>query len=223
MVVINMSIAVEGVENLKMERIPARDAYIAEHPLTIEEFYEIFGEDDDVELIDGVVIQRMAAQDPHEDIFRFLFVLLAVYVEEHDLGIVRGSRTLVPITPHRGRLPDILFVRKESENIVGQKGLTGAPDLAVEIVSPGDTETEIMQRQTDYEQIGTKELWIIDQPRASIRAFTLDRMTNKFVPLKLEEDRLRSEVVTGFWLNVDVLWQKPLPSFWDVLKEMEVR
>jgi len=221
MVVIKMSIAVEGIKNLKMERIPARVVYIAEHPLTLEEFYEMFGEDDDVELIDGVVIQRIAAQDQHEDLFRFLFVLLAVYVEEHSLGIVRGSRTLVPITPHRGRLPDILFVRKEREDIVEQKGLTGAPDLVVEIVSPGDTATEMMQRQTDYEGIGTKEFWIIDQPHSSVRAFTRDKMTNMFVPVKLEENRLRSEVVTGFWLDIDVLWQKPLPSFLDVLREIE--
>jgi Uma2 family endonuclease len=210
------------ITNLKTEYIPDKVVYIAEHPLTIEEFYELFGEDDNVELIDGVVIPKMAAQDPHEDLFRFLFIFLALYVEEHGLGMVRGSRTLVPITPHRGRLPDILFVCKEREYIVEQKGLIGAPDLAVEIISPGDTETEIIQRQTDYEQIGTKEFWIIDQPRKQVRAFSLDKATNVFIPIKLDENILRSEVVTGFWLKVDWLWKKPLPSALDVLKEVGV-
>jgi len=212
----------KSTTKLKVEHIPDRVVYIAEHPLTLEEFYELFGEDDNVELIDGVVIPKMAAQYPHEDLFRFLFVFLALYVEEHDLGIVLGSRTLVPITPYRGRLPDILFVCGEREYIVGQKGLTGAPDLAVEIISPGDTEMDIMQLQTDYERIGTKEFWIIDQPRKQIRAFSLDGFENVFVPMKQDENILSSEVVTGFWFEIDWLWQKPLPSVSDVLKKVGV-
>ena len=217
-----MSVIAKGITNLKIEHIPDRVVYIAEHPITLEEFYELFGEDDNVELIDGVVIPRMAAQDPHEDLFRFLFIFLALYVEEHGLGIVRGSRTLVPITSHRGRLPDILFVRKEREDIVGQKGLTDAPDLAIEIISPGDTEMDIMQLQTDYEQIGTKEFWVIDQPRKQVRAFFLDNVTSMFIPIELEENILRSEVVTEFWLKIDWLWQKPLPSVSDVLKKVGI-
>jgi Uma2 family endonuclease len=217
-----MSAATQVITNLKVEHIPDRVVYIAEHPLTIEEFYELFGEDDNVELIDGVVIPKMAAQDPHEDLFRFLFIFLALYIEEHGLGMVRGSRTFVPITPYKGRLPDILFVRKEREDIVGQKGLTSAPDLAIEIISPGDTEMDIMQLQSDYEQIGTKEFWIIDQPRKQVRAFLLDKVKNVFVPIKLDENILRSEVVTGFWLESNWLWQRPLPPVSDVLKKVGV-
>ena len=217
-----MSAATQVITNLKVEHIPDRVVYIAEHPLTIEEFYELFGEDDNVELIDGVVIPKMAAQDPHEDLFRFLFIFLALYIEEHGLGMVRGSRTFVPITPYKGRLPDILFVRKEREDIVGQKGLTSAPDLAIEIISPGDTEMDIMQLQSDYEQIGTKEFWIIDHPRKEVRAFLLNNVKNVFVPIKLNENILPSEVVTGFWLEVDWLWQRPLPPISDVLKKVGV-
>jgi hypothetical protein len=36
----------------------------------------LFGEDDDIELVDGMVVQRVAAKDIHEDLFRWLFVLL---------------------------------------------------------------------------------------------------------------------------------------------------
>jgi len=105
---------------------------------------------------------------------------------------------------------------------VGQKGLTDAPDLAIEIISPGDTEMDIMQLQTDYEQIGTKEFWIIDQPRKQVRAFSLDKVKNVFVPLKLDGNILHSEVITGFWLKIDWFWQKPLPSVSDVLKKVGV-
>ena len=158
--------------------------------------------------------------DPHEDLFRFLLSILVFYTEKYSLGLIRGSRTLVPITSHSGRLPDILFVKKERKNIITQKRLTDAPDLVIEIISPSDTSTDTMQRQSNYEQIGVKEFWIIDQPRKKVQAFFLGEATKKFSPLDIKDSILTSNVVKGFWLKIDWLWQKPLPSVLEVFKEI---
>jgi len=195
-------------------------AYVADHPITLDEFCDLVDEDDDVELIDGVILEKMAAQDPHEDLFRFLLSIMVFYTEKYNLGFIRGSRTLVPITPYTGRLPDILFVRKERENIVTQKRLTDAPDLVIEILSPSDRPSETMQRLSNYEQIGVKEFWIIDQPRKKMQAFFLDEATKKFLPLDVKDSILTSNVVKGFWIKIDWLWQKPLPSVLEVFKEI---
>jgi len=87
--------------------------------LTFDEFVRLFGEDDDVELVDGMVVKRMAAKDIHEDLQGWLLFVIRGYAEGKQLGIVRGSRTAVKITEHRGRLPDIVFVRAENAHIVG--------------------------------------------------------------------------------------------------------
>jgi Uma2 family endonuclease len=92
-------------------------------PLTFDEFVDMFGEDDEVELIDGVVVKKMAARDPHENLFGWLYFVLRGYVAAKNLGIVRGSRTAVQVTEHRGRLPDVLFVRKEREHCPGERHL----------------------------------------------------------------------------------------------------
>jgi len=193
--------------------------YIADHPITLDEFCDLVDEDDDVELIDGVILEKMATQDPHEDLFRFLFSTLVIYTEKYNLGFIRGSRTLVPITTYKGRLPDILFVSKERENIIEEKRLIDAPDLVIEILSPNDRPSEIMQRLSNYEQIGVKEFWIIDQPHKQVRAYLLDESTKFFATLEIKDSVLRSKVIKGFWLKVDWLWQKPLPSVLEVFKE----
>jgi len=195
-------------------------AYVADHPITLDEFCDLVDEDDDVELINGVILEKMATQDPHEDLFRFLLSIMVFYTEKYNLGFIRGSRTLVPITPYTGRLPDILFVKKERENIVTQKRLTDAPDLVIEILSPGDRPSETMQCISNYEQIGVKEFWIIDQPRKQMQAFIMDENTKRFVPMLIEGTILRSSVLRGFWINIDWLWQKPLPSVLEVFKEI---
>ena len=77
-----------------------------------------------------------------------------------------------------------------------------------------------MQRLGNYEQIGVKEFWIIDQPRKKVQAFFLDEATKKFSPLDMKDSILTSNVVKGFWINIDWLWQKPLPSVLEVFKEI---
>ena len=207
-------------EGLEAERLGERKVKVAKRPISVDEFLQIFGEDDEVELVDGVVVERMAATDVHEDVFRFLFVLLDLYVEAKGLGAVRGSRTLVPITPFKGRLPDILFVRKERLDILGEKALKGAPDLVVEIVSPGETRAEILQRQADYESIGVREFWIVDLPRREFRALSLNEKTGRLEEMEVKEGVFESKVLAGFRLKVDWLWQRPLPNAIEILREL---
>ncbi len=83
----------------KLKKVTERRVlWVASRPVTFAEFLDRFGEDDDVELVDGVVVERMAAQLEHEKLFAWLFRLMGDYVEERDLGIVLGSRTAVEIT-----------------------------------------------------------------------------------------------------------------------------
>lgn len=207
---------------LQADKFAEREVLFHTRPIRVEEFVEFFGEDEDVELVDGVVVPRMAATDVHEDVFRFLFILLGFYVEAKKLGVVRGSRTLVPITPFKGRIPDILFVSKERVDVLGEKALKGAPDLVVEIVSPGETKAELLQRQADYESIGVKEFWVVDLAREEFKAFHLEEGTGRMEEMELREGIFESKVLEGFKLKLGWLWSRPLPDVFGVLKELGV-
>jgi Uma2 family endonuclease len=187
-------------------------------PMTFEEFVRLFGEDDDVELVDGMVVQRVAAKDIHEDLFRWLFVLLNDYAEIKGLGIVRGSRTAVKITEHRGRLPDIVFVRKENAHIVQEDGIFGTPDLVVEIWSPGDRLSDMLAKEADYKSIGVLEIWFVDQQRRQVRVLRKGR--EGYEERVMKRGVLKSEVVEGFWVNVEWLFKRPLPNVIDALQKI---
>jgi Uma2 family endonuclease len=187
-------------------------------PLTFEEFVRLFGEDDDIELVDGMVVQRMAAKDIHEDLFRWLFVLLTDYAEIKGLGIIRGSRTAVKITEHRGRLPDIVFVRKENAHIVQEDGIFGTPDLVVEIWSPGDRLSDMLAKEADYKSIGVLEIWFVDQQRRQVRVLRKGR--EGYEERVMKRGVLRSEVVEGFWVKVEWLFKRPLPNVIDALQKI---
>ncbi|RME44527.1 MAG: Uma2 family endonuclease [Chloroflexi bacterium] len=192
-----------------------REVLVPPRPLTFDEFVELFGEDDDVELIDGVVVRRMAARDPHEDLNTWLISVLRTYARTNDLGIVRGSRTAVRITEHRGRLPDVMFVRKARADIVQEKGIYGAPDLIIEILSPGDRASDIVALEADYRSVGVAEIWFIDQAQEQVRV--LRKREEGYTEQILTRGTLQSEVVEGFRLEVAWLFARPLPLELDTL------
>ncbi len=134
------------------------------------------------------------------------------------LGIVLGSRTAVQITEHRGRLPDIVFVREERAGIVQEKGIYGAPDLVVEIVSPGDQAAHIVALEADYRSIGVAEIWFINQVQEQVRV--LRKQERGYTEQIFGEGVLQSEVVEGFWLEVAWLFATPLPVELDILTQL---
>jgi Uma2 family endonuclease len=186
--------------------------------MTFEEFVRLFGEDDDIELVDGMVVQRVAARDIHEDLQGWLLLIMRGYVSAKGLGIVRGSRTAVKITEHRGRLPDIVFVRKENAQIVQEDGIFGTPDLVVEIWSPGDRLSDMLAKEADYKSIGVLEIWFVDQQRRQVRVLRKGR--EGYEERVMKKGVLRSEVVEGFWVNVEWLFKKPLPNELETLQRL---
>src|SRR2546426_8660662 len=103
----------------------------------------------------------------HESIFNRLFLALAQFNRQHRLGIVRGSNAGFWMQNRNCRAPDISFIPKARLHALNfspnsRKFLPGAPDLAVEILSPNNTRAEIDERLKDFFASGTQIAWIIN-------------------------------------------------------------
>jgi Uma2 family endonuclease len=189
----------------------------AQRPITFEEFLELTGKDD-LELIDGVMVEKMSVQLEHEKQFAWLYHLSGLYVEERNLGIVLGSRTAVEISMFRGRLPDLLFVRRERMGIVQQKAIYGAPDLVIELVSPNDRPSDVSALETDYRAIGVPEIVFIDQQKRRVRL--LRTRAAGYEEEILIGGTLRFESLEGFALQVEWLFQEPRPNLRALLERL---
>lgn len=138
-------------------------------PITFDEWLEVCGPKDFYELVDGALVERPMVQLEHEKLNLWLLHILDIYSQRAGLGLVLGTRSPVRIALFRGRMPDLFFVRKEREDIVGQKATTAAPDLVLEIVSPNDRRSDVQATEADYRSIGVGEIVYIDQPRQRVR------------------------------------------------------
>jgi Uma2 family endonuclease len=160
----------------------------------------------------------MSVQLEHEKLFTWLMTLYRVYVEERNLGIVLGSRTAVEIGMFRGRLPDLLFVRRERMGIVQQKAIYGAPDLVIELISPNDRPSDISALETDYRAIGVPEIVFIDQQQRRVRL--LRAREAGYEEEILIGGTLRFESLEGFALQVEWLFQEPRPNLRATLERL---
>ena len=119
------------------------------------------------EVVDGELIMSPKNNFQHEGICMRLATAMSDFNRKNRLGVVRGSSAGYWMFNRNCRAPDISFLPKARLENLGfkpnsKKFFPGAPDLAVDILSPNNTRTEITSRLRDLFASGTQIAWIID-------------------------------------------------------------
>ena len=182
---------------------------VIEPDMSEEDFYRLSGEDSDWEYLDGRIIVHSPASNRHEDLFRFLFILLGYHLGRNGSGFLRGSRYPMRLDPQWSPEPDLLVVRSERKGLLGRQRLEGPADLVVEIVSDHDAHLVYKEKLPRYREAGIPEIWIVDPLRGEVLVDCLDPRGREC--RTMPSGRLESTVAEGFWIDVDWLWQEELP------------
>jgi len=196
------------------------ERWVWPRPLQFDEFIELFmGRDEIVELVRGTVIVEMAAQYEHEDLIAWLLSAARVFAEDNKLGKVLGSRMAVKIDDFNGRLPDLLFVRSERLDIIKADAIYGAPDLVIEVRSPGDRRSDLIELETDYRNRGVPEIVFIDPKRRIVRI--LSHVGNDYKATELSSGELAFHSLPGFKIDLTWLFAADRPSVSEVLNSQK--
>ena len=160
------------------------------------------------ELVRGEVRPMSPAGIRHHVIAGNLFAALLRYVQGHPIGRVlmdnAGFRLPIPdAEDDTVRSPDVAFVSFERMPDVPVGFAPVAPDLAVEVLSPGDTVRDLDERMDDYFAAGTRAVWVIDPDRRTAAQHSTTAPTRRL----REGDTLDgADVVPGFTLPVRALF-----------------
>jgi len=186
-----------------------------------EEFLAWTDEDTHAEWVDGKIIMTMPASVRHQDIKYFLMALLRGFTRQNKLGKVIDAPFLMRLAFRpSGREPDILFIEQRHLARLHETFLDGPADLVVEIISPESVARDRGDKFVEYEQAQVKEYWLIDPVRTRAEFYVLDRKGHYRLVEPDASGKYYSHVVKGFWLNVDWLWQDPLPLEDEALKQI---
>jgi Uma2 family endonuclease len=190
-------------------------------PMTEAQFDAWTGTDIWAEFKDGEVITKMPALLKHELLFKFLLILLDVFVTKKNFGIVIGSQYAARLRTGLRRVPDIMFVAQDRIQIVGERYVEGAPDLAVEIVSADSMARDWREKYLEYQAAGVREYWVFDPQSGYSEWYSLTQ-NGSYDQIPLHEGAYRSRILNGFYVREEWLLRENLPDPLAILQEWNI-
>ncbi len=167
-----------------------------------------------VELIRGKVFKMSPAPNrKHQELTGDVFYELrrflnnnscSVYVAPFDVRLPRKSKDDKDIVTVLQ--PDICVVCDRTK--LDDKGCVGAPDIVVEVLSPGNNAKELRNKYEVYEEAGVKEYWVISPQDETFTLYSLE--DGRFRPSKgmVAGEVVKSAVLDGFELDLEALFSK---------------
>ena len=171
--------------------------------------------DEMVELIKGKVFRSAAAapRRKHQEVAGLLYSRLLIHLDGKNCKVyIAPLDVRLPIKSKRNEdiftvvQPDICVVC--DRNKLDDAGCVGAPDLIVEVLSPGNNKTELKNKYEVYEESGVKEYWVIQPDQETLLIYTLTE--GKYLPSRLftHGDIVKSECIAGFELDLEEFFEK---------------
>jgi Uma2 family endonuclease len=158
------------------------------------------------ELVRGAMRVREPAGFRHGEIAARLARLVGNHVDRHGLGSVLAAETGFTLArdPDTVRAPDVAFVSHSRLPDITPTGFAEfAPDLAVEVLSPGDRPGDVLGKVADWLDAGSALVWVVDLSSRRVRVYRKDGSES----IVEETDSLSGEdVLPGFACSCDMIF-----------------
>jgi Uma2 family endonuclease len=160
------------------------------------------------ELVAGELRVMSPARWSHGIVVGRLHNRLGPFIEQHKLGLVFGAETgfRLATNPDTVRAPDIAFVSRQNvpKNLPAHGFWPGSPDLAIEVVSPSDSTSEVDEKIDAWLNAGCSAVWIIDLKLETVTIY----ISRTDVQIRTSGDLLEGgTTVPGFSCKVSDLFQ----------------
>ena len=176
--------------------------------LTDEQFMSLPEDGNRYEYVDGELVIVANSGLEHGYLAVTLSCFLTIFVRNHKLGVTCDSSTVFKMKTGNKRSPDLAIIAKE--RLQGLKRLPkgffdGAPDLAVEIISPNNTFEEIHNKLVEYFENGTRLVWVILPDEECVLVYHKPKPSKL---LQLEDSLDGEDVIPNFNLPLSELFQE---------------
>jgi len=189
---------------LQYETFDAFSPYSDIGPYRAADYWEL-PESEPCELIQGRFIMSPSPVPLHQ--------ALVVLLSELLLGAARRSGGIafcapmdVVLTDDTILQPDLLYIAKGRKNLVGQRNITGPPDLVVEILSPRTARRDRLAKLDLYAKHGVAEYWIVD-PATQLFEFLVNE-EGRYVVISPVNDQYQSPRLPEVTLRLAEFWRE---------------
>ena len=157
------------------------------------------------ELVDGVLVEKPMGY--YESFLAGVLIkLLGNFLDQHDLGIVAGESGMLRLAAGMVRIPDVSFVSWDRlpSQVVPRRPIPDlVPDLAIEVLSPGNTKREMARKLDDYFSAGVRAVWFLEPKTKTVQVFAAP---DRSVLLRTKDTLEGGNVLPGFRVPVRKLF-----------------
>jgi len=138
-----------------MDSIPLKESY------TYEDYAKL-PEGAPYQLIGGELVMTPSPTPYHQEISRKLAFKILSFLEKNNLGTLYYAPLDVFLSDRDVYQPDIIFISGGRLEMIGKKKIEGAPDIVIEVLSPGTAYYDLRKKYRAYQEYGVREYWIVD-------------------------------------------------------------
>jgi Uma2 family endonuclease len=177
--------------------------------LTIDDLDAMPEDGNRYELIEGEMYTSRAPSITHQCALHNLQMGFGAYLSKNPIGLIVPGPGVI-FDEFNAVIPDIVFVTNERRAEIAEgERFTGAPDLAIEVVSPGlenERRDRIIKRRL-YGRFGVKEYWLVYLASRSVEIYQLGEGGLELIATFSRDDEITSSLLPGFLLKLADLFR----------------
>ena len=179
-------------------------------PITRHDYEEMPAGPPYYQVIEGDLVMSPSPNIYHQAFVGRIYSLLLRFLEKKPLGEVFVAPLDVFLGDINVYQPDVIFISNQRRSILTEHGLEGAPDLAVEVLSPGTARFDKGSKRKVYARTGVKELWLVEPEVRLIHVYQL--VKDAELPAATYDDKavLTSPLLPGLRLKAASIFKSPL-------------
>ena len=160
------------------------------------------------QLIEGELIKMAGPNDPHQVFIGELYIEATIQVRALGIGETRISPYDAAIDEFNTFQPDMLYVSNERRHIFDGHGVTGAPDVVVEVLSESTRQRDLNVKLPVYARNGVREAWMADLRAESVAKYVGDGQSMALAGVYGPDDVLTSEAMPGVSIDLGLIFAR---------------
>ncbi len=160
------------------------------------------------QLIEGELIKMAGPNDPHQVFIGELYIEATIQVRALGIGETRISPYAAAVDEFNTFQPDMLYVSNERRHIFDGHGVTGAPDVVVEVLSESTRQRDLNVKLPVYARNGMREMLAVDLSAESVAKYVGDGQSMTLARVYGPDDVLTSDAMPGVAIDLGPIFAR---------------
>ncbi len=162
------------------------------------------------QVVEGDLIMSPSPETYHQSIAGRIYPIILRFLEGKPIGEVFIAPLDVFLTDVNIYQPDVVFISNRRRSMITEHGIEGAPDLVMEILSPGTARLDKGSKRKIYGRTGVKELWLVDPVARLIHVYDLSRNPDSPAVTHNEKGVFTTPLLPGLRFRASSIFKSPL-------------